>query len=68
MVRQAGNAPASSVWKTEILLLNDWRMKMAAGADIASASLALQASAHLSMPSSVKVARPSGAAPPLSLD
>jgi hypothetical protein len=27
MVRQAGNAPASSVWKTEILLLNDWRMK-----------------------------------------
>ena len=26
MVRQAGNAPASSVWKTEILLLNDWRI------------------------------------------
>jgi hypothetical protein len=26
MVRQAGYAPASPVWKTEILLLNDWRI------------------------------------------
>jgi len=25
MVRQVGYAPTSPVWKTEILLLNDWR-------------------------------------------
>jgi len=53
MVRQVGYAPTSPVWKTEILLLNDWRFKVAAGAATAAASLALQASAHLSMPSSV---------------
>ena len=42
-VRQVGYAPTSPVWKTEILLLNDWRFKVAAGAATAAASLALQA-------------------------
>ena len=51
MVRPVGTAPTSPAWKAEILLLNDGRM--AAGAATAAASLALQASAHLSMPSSV---------------
>ena len=27
MVRQVGYAPTSPVWKTEILLLNDWRFQ-----------------------------------------
>ncbi len=63
MVRQAGYAPASPVWKTEILLLNDWRFKVAAGAATAAASSPLQGDGHLSIPSSVKVARTTGAAP-----
>jgi hypothetical protein len=53
MVRQAGNAPASSVWKTEILLLNDWRMKgKAAGVGIAPTFPVLQTGANLSQLSS----------------
>ena len=53
MVRQAGYAPASPVWKTEILLLNDWRIKVAAGVGIAPTFPVLQTGANLSQLSSV---------------
>ena len=47
------NAPASSVWKTEILRLNDWRMRgKAAGVGIAPTFPVLQTGANLSQLSS----------------
>jgi len=54
MVRPVGTAPTSPAWKAEILLLNDGRIKVAAGAATAAASPVLQTGAHLSMPSSVE--------------
>ena len=66
VVRPVGTAPTSPAWKAEILLLNDGRfLKMAAGVGIAPTSRALQARAHLSKPSSGRVARRIGAAPTL---
>jgi hypothetical protein len=61
MVRQAGNAPASPVWKTGILLLNDWRM--AAAPRVALSSPPLQGGAFLhTLRSDSKVARATSAA------
>ena len=70
LVRQVGYAPTSPVWKTEILLLNDWRIKVAAGVGIAPTSPVLQTGPDLSLAiQRLKVARTTGAAPVLvSLD
>jgi hypothetical protein len=53
-VRQTGNAPASAVWKTAVLLLNDWRIKMAAAPRVALSSPPLQGGAFLHTLRSVK--------------